>query len=141
MINFDITILYQFANLLILLILLHFLLFKPVLLALRKREGAISSLTERVEKAKQDARDFEKQYDEAAHEKRKPILESKDAAVSEANTGAMKIIGQARVELADELTKIKSDIEIEGKRVYETLRADVERLSGVVAEKILKRSL
>jgi F-type H+-transporting ATPase subunit b len=137
----DITIFYQFANFLIILILLNFLLFKPVVGALKKREGAIKSLAERVDKAKQDAKDFEKQYDEVTQEKKKPILESKDAALSEANTGATKIIEKARHELTEELSKIKVEIETEGKRVYETLRADVDRLSGDVAEKILKRSL
>jgi F-type H+-transporting ATPase subunit b len=137
----DITIFYQFANFLIILILLNFFLFKPVVGALKKREGAIKSLAERVDKAKQDAKDFERQYDEVTQEKKKPILESKDAALSEANTGATKIIEKARHELTEELSKIKVEIETEGKRVYETLRADVDRLSGDVAEKILKRSL
>jgi F-type H+-transporting ATPase subunit b len=137
----DITIFYQFANFLIILILLNFFLFKPVVGALKKREGAIKSLGERVDKAKQDAKDFERQYDEVTQEKKRPILESKDAALSEANTGATKIIEKARHELTEELSKIKVEIETEGKRVYETLRADVDRLSGDVAEKILKRSL
>jgi F-type H+-transporting ATPase subunit b len=137
----DITIFYQFANFLIILILLNFFLFKPVVGALKKREGAIKSLAERVDKAKQDAKDFERQYDEVTQEKKRPILESKDAALSEANTGATKIIEKARHELTEELSKIKVEIETEGKRVYETLRADVDRLSGDVAEKILKRSL
>jgi F-type H+-transporting ATPase subunit b len=137
----DITIFYQFANFLIVLILLNFLLFKPVVGALKKREGAIKSLAERVDKAKQDAKDFERQYDEVTQEKKRPILESKDAALSEANTGATKIIEKARHELTEELSRTKGEIETEGKRVYETLRADVDRLSGEVAEKILKRSL
>lgn len=140
MINFDITILYQFLNLLILLIFLNFLLFKPILGALKKREGTIQSLAERVEKAKQDTEDFEKQYDEVTQEKKKPILETKDTALSEANAGATKIIEKARQELAEELSKIKDEIEQEGKKVYETLRADVDKLSGDVAEKILRRS-
>jgi len=141
MIHFDITLFYQFLNLLILLIILNFLLFKPVLGALKKREGAIHSLAERVEKAKKDVKGFERQYDEVTHEKKKPILESKDAALSEANTGATKIIEKARLELTEELSKIKDEIEIEGKRVYDTLRTDVDKLSGEVAVKILKRSL
>lgn len=141
MIEFNITILYQFANFLILLILLNFLLFKPVLGVIKKREGTIHSLAERVEKAKRDAKDFEKQYDEVTHEKKKPILESKEVALSEANTGATKIIEKARLELTEELSRIKGEIEREGKKVYETLRADVDKLSSDVAEKILKRSL
>jgi F-type H+-transporting ATPase subunit b len=137
----NITILYQFANFLILLILLNFLLFKPVIGALKKREGAIQSLAERVEKAKKDAKDFERQYDNVTQEKKKPILEGKDAALSEANMGATKIIEKARHELTEELSKIKDEIEREGKKVYDTLRADVDKLSGDVAAKILRRSL
>jgi F-type H+-transporting ATPase subunit b len=137
----DITILYQFANFLILLILLNFLLFKPIIGALKKREGAIHSLAERVDKAKIDAKDFERQYDEVTNEKKKPILEGKETALSEANTGATKIIEKARHELTEELSRIKGEIEKEGKKAYETLRADVDKLSGEVAVKILKRSL
>jgi F0F1-type ATP synthase membrane subunit b/b' len=73
--------------------------------------------------------------------KKKPILESKNATISEANSGATKIVEKARLELFDELTRIKGEIEIEAKRIYETLRSDVGRLSEEVAEKILKRSL
>jgi F-type H+-transporting ATPase subunit b len=137
----DITIFIQFLNFLVVLWFLNRFLFKPVVGALKKREGAIHSLAERVEKAKQGAKDFEKQYDEVTHTKKKPILESKDAALSEANTGATKIIEKARQELTEELSRIKGEIEIEGKRVYDTLRADVDKLSGEVAVKILKRSL
>ncbi len=137
----DITILYQFANFLILLILLNIFLFKPILGALKKREGTISSLTEGVEKAKNDAKGFEQRYDEALQEQKRPILESKDSALSEANSAAVKTIEKARSELADELAKIKGEIETEGKKVYEALRADVNKLSRDAAEKILKRSL
>ncbi len=141
MIDFNVTILYQFANLLILLILLNFFLFKPVLRALAKRDDTMKALAEQVEKAKKDSRDLEKQYDEVTREQKKPILESKDATISEANTGATKIVEKARLELFDELARIKGEIEIEGKRIYETLRSDVGRLSEEVAEKILRRSL
>jgi len=137
----DITILYQFANFIIILILLNFFLFKPVIGALKKREGAIQSLAERVEKAKQDAKDFARQYDEVTQEKKRPIMESKDAALSEANTGATKIIEKARQELTEQLSKIKDEIESEGKKVYNALRADVDKLSSDVAAKILRRSL
>lgn len=137
----DITILYQFANFIIILILLNFFLFKPVIGALKKREGTIQSLAERIEKAKQDTKDFERQYNEVTQEKKRPIMESKDAALSEANTGATKIIEKARQELTEQLSKIKDEIEREGKKVYDTLRSDVDKLSGDVAAKILRRSL
>jgi len=141
MIDFDITILYQFANFLILLILLNFLLFKPIMGAINKRQGTIQSLADRVEKAKKDAGDFEKKYEEVMHEKKRPIIESKEAALAEANAGATKFFEKARFELADELARIKGEIETEGNKVYAELRADVDRLSSDAAQKILKRSL
>ena len=48
MINFDATILYQFVHFLILLFILNFILFKPVLKALEKRQSAIKGLTDGV---------------------------------------------------------------------------------------------
>ncbi|MBA4390764.1 MAG: hypothetical protein C0399_07485 [Syntrophus sp. (in: bacteria)] len=141
MIDFDKTIIYQFVNFLILLILLNIFLFKPVLRALSKREDTIKSLTDGAEEAKGGAKDFEKRYDELTREKKKPILESKDTAISEAHNNAVKVIEKARHELTADLTRIKSEIKVEGARVYESLRTDVDRLSSEVAEKILKRSL
>jgi len=141
MIDFDITILYQFVNLLILLILLNFLLFKPVLKALAKREKTVASLAQGAEKTQVEAKDFEKRYDEMTRDKKRPIVESKEAAISDAHAGATKIVEKARLELSDELARIKTEIEVEGKRVYSALKADVDRLSTEVAEKILRRSL
>lgn len=141
MINFDVTILYQFVHFLILLIILNFLLFKPVLKAIGKRQGTIKGLEDGVEKAKEDAANFEKDYDSTMQDKKRPIISNRDSIVSGANTEAMRVIEKARSELAVELAKIKSEIEQEGKKVFDALRADVDRLSTDTAQKILKRSL
>ncbi|HEX2965489.1 MAG TPA: hypothetical protein VHO84_06870 [Syntrophorhabdaceae bacterium] len=141
MIEFNITILYQFLNLLILLVFLNIFLFKPLLGAIRKRQHTIQSLTEGVDGTRKQTHDFEKQYEDVSDGKKRPILENKDNMISEANASAAKIIEKARSELAEELERVKAQIESEGKKVYETLRADVDRLSRGAAEKILQRSL
>ncbi len=137
----DITILYQFGHFLLLLVILNFLLFKPVVKTLTKREDTMASLADGVERAKNDARELEKKYAELAKEKRKPLVEGRDAVISAAHSGAIKQIEKARLELSEELTKVRAEIEKEGKRVFELLKSDVDRLSAEVAEKILKRSL
>jgi F-type H+-transporting ATPase subunit b len=141
MINFDVTILYQFVHFLILLFILNFILFKPVLRALDKRQNVIKGLTDGVEQAKQDKIDLEKSYESTFVEKRKPILGGRDTIISEANKEAVHMIEKARTELSEELAKIKSEIESEGRKVYEALRADVGKLSTEAAQKILKRSI
>jgi len=141
MINFDVTILYQFVHFLILLFILNFLLFKPVLKALDKRRNAIQGLTDGVERAKVETVDLGKSYESTSLEKRKPIIGSKDAILSEANKEAVHVIEKARSELAEELARIKSEIEMEGRKVYDALKADVGKLSSEAAQKILQRSI
>jgi F-type H+-transporting ATPase subunit b len=141
MIDFNYTLIIQFFNFLILLVLLNFLLFKPVLKVLEKREKTISSLTEGVQTAGDDAKSLEKMYEEGVKEKRRPILDENKTALLEANNTSMRIIEKARTELSGELSKIRADIGNESARVFDALRSEVDKLSAEAAEKILKRSL
>lgn len=141
MINFDYTLIVQFFNFLILLIILHFLLFKPVLKAMGKREETINSLAGRIQKAKEGMGTFEKEYEEKAREQKRPILADKDSTIAEAQTMSTHIIEKARAELTGELERVKGEIESESKRVFDSLKTDVQRLSTEVAQKILQRSL
>ncbi len=141
MIDFNYTLLIQFANLLILLILLNVFLFKPVLKVINKRDGAIGGTFSRIKSLKEDVENLEKQYDEKSMEQKRPLLQLKDSTIAEAHTTSMRIIEKAREELAEELTKMKADIEKEQKQVFDSLKMEVERLSSEAAEKIMKRSL
>ena len=140
MIDFNYTILIQFANFLVLLFLLNIFLFKPVLKAIGKRDATISSLFGKSQDIREDLGSLERSYDEKIKERKRPILESKDALLSEAHTNSMHIIEKTRVELSDELTRSKAEIEQESKKIYDSLDMEVERLSTEVAQKILKRS-
>lgn len=141
MMKFDVTLLIQFVNILILMIIFHFFLFKPVLRALDKRQKTIGSLFNRVEEIKTETVDLEKSYEEQAKERKKPIVEYRDSAMSEAHSASTGIIEKARKDLSDELARVKTQIEGESKKVRDALMADVERLAGEAAEKILRRSL
>ena len=140
-IQFDYTLLIQFFNILILLVLLNIFLFKPVLRAINKRETTIGSLFGRVQGVSEEAEKMEKSYEEIIKEKKKPILEGRVAILSEAHATSTGIIEEARKELSNELTRVKTEIEGESKRVFNLLKADVEKLGAEAAEKILKRSL
>jgi F-type H+-transporting ATPase subunit b len=140
-IAFDYTLLIQFLNILVLLILLNMFLFKPVLRAINKRETSIGSLFGKVQKVREETEKLEKSYEEVIKEKRKPILEHRDTTLSKAHSESTGIIEKARKELSDELAKVKSQIEGESKKVFDILKGDVERLGTEAAEKILKRSV
>jgi len=141
MIDFNYTLLIQFANLLILLILLNIFLFKPVLKVINKRDGAIGGTLDRVKTLKEDVKNLERQYSERSMEQKKPLLQLKDSTIAEAHTASMHIIEKTRGELAEELARMKADIEKDRKQVFDALKMEVERLSSEAAERIMKRSL
>jgi F-type H+-transporting ATPase subunit b len=141
MMNFDWTLLIQFVNLLILMILLNLFLFKPVLRALEKRKESLGSLFQKAENVKQETVTLEKTYEEETKERKKPVLEFRDSSMSEAHRVSQGIIEKARKDLSDELARLKAEIGGETQRVRDALMADVEKLGIDAAEKILKRSL
>lgn len=141
MLDFDYTLLIQFFNFLILLILLNVLLFKPVLRAIDKRQNTLGALLGRATGVKEDVNRLEKAYDEGSRDRRKPVLDGKESALAEAHKASIHLIEQARSKLSEELAQLKGDVERESRAITDTLRADVDRLSAEVAEKILKRSL
>jgi F-type H+-transporting ATPase subunit b len=140
MIDFNYTILIQFANLLILMILLNMFLFKPVLRAISKREETIGSNFDKARSTKEQVSSLKTSYEDNMKEKKMPIVEAKDAALNEAHTAATQIIEKARAEVSDEISRMRVDIENDSKKVRNTLQMDVEKLSKEAAQKILKRS-
>jgi len=139
LLDFNYTILVQFANLIILLILLNFLLFKPVLKALARRRAFIQALSEKVEEDNRQAAEIEKSYEDSARERRRPILDSREATVKEAQTASMKVIEEARRELTSELDKMKERVKAESDAALQRLSGEADRLSQEVVARILRR--
>jgi F-type H+-transporting ATPase subunit b len=141
MIDFNYTLLIQFFNFLVLLFLLNILLFKPVLKVINKREKTMETLFDNIDGVKQEAVRLEQAYADGSMERKKPILEGKEAALAEARKSSMHLIEEARTELSNELAKVKNEVAMESKRISDALKGEVEKLSTEVTEKILKRSL
>ncbi len=141
MLDFNYTLLIQFANFLILLIILNFMLFKPMLRALDRRQEAMTASSDKAKSIGDVTKQLETSYEETSREKRKPIAEARDAIIAEAQGKSMKAIEEARNELAGELTRIRSEIAKDSRQAFENLKQDVDRLSLEAAEKIVGRSL
>jgi F-type H+-transporting ATPase subunit b len=141
MIDFNYTLLIQFVNIVVLLVLLNFFLFKPVLRAIHKRESTLNALAEKVNSSDEEAKNAAKMYDDGTKDKRRPILEAKGGILSEAHAASTRIVEKARNELTEELVVVRSRIEADSRKAFDTLKMEVDRLSSEAAEKILKRSL
>jgi len=139
MINFDYTLFIQFFQFLILLVLLHFLLFKPVLGSLKKRRAAIDSLMGKAEDNRQEAEVLTKTYEGTLKERKAPVMTQREAALKEAHAASMKIVEEARRELAEELTKVKETVKTEAENTLDALLGESDRLAVAIAQKITKR--
>jgi F-type H+-transporting ATPase subunit b len=137
--DFNYTLLIQFANLLILLILLNFFLFKPVLKALNRRRAFMQALSEKVEEDNRQAAEIEKSYDDKARERRRPVLDSREATVKEAQAASIKVIEEARRDLTSELDKMKERVKAESDAALQRLSGEADRLSQEVVARILRR--
>jgi F-type H+-transporting ATPase subunit b len=139
LLDFNYTILVQFANLLVLLILLNFFLFKPVLKTLNRRRSFIQALSEKVQEENRQATQIEKSYEERARERRRPILDQREATVKEALAASMKVIEEARRDLTTELDKMKERVKAESDAALQRLSGESDRLSQEVVARILGR--
>lgn len=139
MLEFNYTILIQFANFLILLILLQFLLFRPILNVLKKRKNTLDALGSRVEQLRGDAAAVGRTYDESAKEKKRPILEQRESALKEAHASSMRIIEEARHRLSAELEQIKETVRNEADLALKSLTEKTGQLAAEVAAKVMKR--
>jgi len=138
--DFNYTILIQFLNFIILLILLNQFLFKPVLKALARRRAFMQALSDKVQEEEKQATDLTRTYDDATKERRRPILEQRDTTVKEAQTASMKVIEDARQELTVELGKMKERVKTESGGALQRLSGEADRLSREVVQKVLGRN-
>jgi F-type H+-transporting ATPase subunit b len=139
MIEFNYTILIQFFQFLLLLLLLNFLLFRPILGGLRKRRTTIESLAEKGEKSRQEALGLSRTYEESLKEKKLPLAAKREAMLKEAHAASMKVVEEARQELTQDLAKVKERVAGEAGKALEALLGESDRLAEEIAQKITKR--
>ncbi len=141
MIDINITLLWQLANFIVLLIALNFILFKPIRQLMLEREQGISS-------ALGDAK--------AAQERMQAILESYNASLAEAKQKAATtyntvyqqgldaqrdMISAERAKASDLLDKARKEIAAASTTARADLKKDAERLSQEITSKLLGRAV
>ncbi len=133
------TIFVQFGQFLVLLILLHFLVFKPVLRALSKRQETIRSLAEKAQSDTQGVDNLKTAYEEGLKEKKAPILAERENVLKESHTSSMRVIEEARRDLSEELAKVKDAVKNEAAQVLESLKIESGAFVDEIVRKIVQR--
>lgn len=141
MISIDWTILLQFANFIVLMIVLNLLLFRPL-------RNAIQSRRETIDGSHGKARDLEAQIEEKMARYEEKLQAAKQQGNQEKSAlrqaGAAEeagIISKAREEATARLQGVKDQVAETATSARQQLKSDTESLAGDIASKILGRAL
>jgi F-type H+-transporting ATPase subunit b len=141
MIDINATLFYQLANFIVLLIALHFILFKPIRQVMREREQGISS-------ALGDARTAQERMQSILDRYNASLAEAKQKAATTYNTiyqqgldAQRDMISAERAKAGELLDKARAEIATASAAARADLRKEAERLSQEITSKLLGRAV
>jgi len=141
MITLDITLFIHIINMIVLMVVLNAILYKPVLSILEKRQAKLDALSQDVEQFEENARHRQAEVDRKMHEASMRAKKALDGARSEAQAaGAEKLAAirkEAEGEKEKQLGELRSQIEAARKELQENAAGFAQEM----AAKILGRSL
>jgi len=140
-INLNMTLLVQMVNFLILIVLLHRFLYKPLTQFLATRADGIKRSLEEAKAAREAAAKAQQEYEARIAATRREAAALRESAVREVEEERQRLLKVSRDEAARLLTEAKAQIEQEVKRAKTELRAEVVGLSLGVAERLIGRRL
>jgi len=141
MINPDITLLIQMINFLALLVILNFILFRPIRKVIKERNQIMqdfnSDITSLTDEAQESMNQFERKILEARKEGMSRIESMKD----QGEEAEAELISATNQEVQAKVEEARKRIESDIQDARDQLQTQVQAFSVAVSEKILGRSI
>jgi F-type H+-transporting ATPase subunit b len=141
MIDINVSLFMQLANFLVLLIVLHFILFKPIRKVMKEREQGISS-------ALGDAKTAHERMQSMLDEYTTSLAEAKQKAATTYNTiyqqgldAQRDLLSAERAKAGEALDKARAEISAASTAARTDLGKEAERLSLEITSKLLGRAV
>ena len=141
MITIDITMFIHIINMIVLMIVLNNILYKPVQSILLKREEKLDSLNKDVQQFEENARHRQEEVDRKMREASAKAKEALDGARSEAQAAREEKLTAIRTEADGEKEKQLADIRSQVVAARKELQEGASDFASDMAGKILGRSL
>jgi F-type H+-transporting ATPase subunit b len=141
LISFDKSLIVQGVNFLLLLGVLHYLLYKPLIGKMQERTAAIQKSLEEAQAARAEAA---RQQEENAARLRSAYQEAaaiRAQALKEAAEEQRKLVEAAQVEARRLVETARAQTDADIRRARDELRREVAGLAVAVAEKLVRKSL
>lgn len=141
LISFDKSLIVQGVNFILLLIVLKFILYKPLVAKMQERTVAIQKALEEAQAARADAA---RQQEENATRLRSAYQEAaaiRAQALKEAGDEQRKLVEGAQAEARRLVETARAQTDADIRRAREELRREVATIATAVAEKLVRKSL
>jgi len=140
-IKLDWTLFLQFANFMILMVVLNALLFKPLRAALQARREAIESSKAKVHDIDEQVQAQIARYEAQLQEARLQGAQERATLRKAGQEEEARILGAANQTAAEKLQTIKEQIQGEAGTARQALRDETEDLAREIAGKVLGRAI
>ncbi|MCF6178049.1 MAG: ATP synthase F0 subunit B [Geopsychrobacter sp.] len=141
MISLDWTLILQFFNFLVLLLILNKILYRPL-------QAIMAQRNEKIEGGKARARDLEADIEEKMHSYQQQLNAAKSEAALEraglrkaAHQQESEITGEAQEKAVARVKSIRGQVEKEASEAAQVLKDGAEAMAGQIASKVLGREL
>jgi F-type H+-transporting ATPase subunit b len=141
MLTFDITLIIQIVEALIMTAILNAILIKPVMKTLKEREQKFEGLRSEIERFVRGAEEALQQYHQRLNDARLEANRRKEELKAEGKAEERKILEAATKEAESLKTQMLSQLSQQLQQVREALKSQVEGFATDIAQKLLGRSL
>lgn len=141
MINIDQSLIYQIINVLLLILILNALLYKPIRTILKQRAEKVAGLSSEAQKAQSDMIQKEHDYQNRLQQARKEGFEQKNLFKLEGQEEEKRLLQQANQKIEAELTQNRQKIAGQVEEARKKLSGEVASFSQEIAQKILGRAI
>jgi len=140
-ISIDYTLWIQMANFLILMLILNFLLYKPILGIIDKRKKQLQDTEEEIKRLNQTVEERMAAYEEKLRLAKMEALGQKHEIMKEGAEQAKSFIDAAKGEIPGMMEKFHAEMNREVSEARRILTDQSRKISIEIAEKLLGRSL
>ena len=135
------TMIFTWVNLIILVLIMKKLLFKPVLNMLEARDKEVSEMYKEAESAQSSAQKLEKEYSEKLSLAKEEASKIMKEAKHDATLRGEEIVGEAKREASAILEKAQKEIEREKEAAISEIKNDIASIAVDIAQKVIEKDL
>ena len=135
------TLIFTWANLLILFLIMKKLLFKPITAMLKQREDEVNAMYEKAEEARKNAEALEADYTARLSNAKEEAARIMKDAKEEAALKGEKIVSDAQAQASMALKKAEKEIERDKAAAVKEIKNDIASIAVGVAQKVIEKDL